>query len=289
MNRLVPSFALAAALVSSLLAAPAAWAASPTQYATGFTLLTGSPEAGGTGADGVLLVPGTVLPLGSDTRDSVRSSISLANETADLADKLRRTLRLERLEVEYRTSGALRLNEAWKLPPVAPGSSVVPRVTLLGFNDELATYRVVFADGDRTLADTSVSIPFGRRSVIGGLDGAEAPYLFLVVEPPPREEAAFEPDRITPPRKVEAAMPSYPEDARKDRVEGVVVIQTVIDDRGKVARTRLLHGVHPSLDQAAVDAIRTWRFEPALLDGEPVAVYYNLTINFRLDTEEKGS
>jgi protein TonB len=65
----------------------------------------------------------------------------------------------------------------------------------------------------------------------------------------------------------------------------VVVIQAVIDETGKVARTRLLHGVHPSLDQAAVEAIRTWRFEPALLDGEPVAVYYNLTINFRLDTE----
>ncbi len=36
------------------------------------------------------------------------------------------------------------------------------------------------------------------------------------------------------------------------------------------------------LDQAAVDAIKKWRFEPATLHGKPVAVYYNLTVNFRL-------
>jgi hypothetical protein len=128
-----------------------------------------------------------VLPLGADISDSVRSAIILANETADLTDKLRRTLRLERLDVEYRWRSLLKVDEAFTLPAVAPGSSVLPRVTLLGFNDELATYRVVFADGERTLADTSVSIPFGRRSVVGGLNGAEAPYVFLVVEPPPLE------------------------------------------------------------------------------------------------------
>jgi protein TonB len=81
--------------------------------------------------------------------------------------------------------------------------------------------------------------------------------------------------------------PSYPEDARKERIEGLVVIQARIDETGKVVRTRLLHGVDPALDQAAVDSIRAWRFEPALLDGKPVAVYYNLTVNFRLDKAEK--
>ena len=284
--RLLACSAVLAAVAALTLAAAPARAASPTEYATGFTLFTGSPEAGGAEADGVLLVPGTVLPLGADTRGSVQSSIALANDSADLADKLRRTLRLERLDVEYRWSGKLKVDEASLLPPVAPGSSVIPRVTLLGFNEELATYRVVFVDGERTLADTSVSIPFGRRSVVGGLNGPEAPYVFLVVEPPPREGKDFQPDRISPPRKVEMVQPSYPEDARKERIEGVVVVQTVIDETGRITRTRLLKGVHPSMDQAAVDAIRQWRFEPALLDGEPVAVYYNLTVNFRLDQEK---
>lgn len=286
MNRFVPAAALAAALALPLLAGEDARAASPTRHSTDFTLLIGSPEAGGAGTDGVLLVPGTVLPLGSDTADAVRSSLALASATTDLADKLRRTLRLERLEVEYRTSGVLTVDEGWDLPAVAPGSSVFPRVTLLGFNDELATYRVTFRDGERTLADTSVSIPFGRRSVVGGLNGDEAPYVFLVVEPPPVAGKDLQPDRITPPRRLEMVAPSYPEDVKKERIEGVVVVQTVIAKDGSIARTRILKGVHPSLDAAAVEAIRTWRFEPALLDGEPVAVYYNLTINFRLDTEK---
>jgi TonB family protein len=285
MNRFVPAAALAAALAVPLLAGGAARAASPAHHSTDFTLLTGSPEAGGAGADGVLLVPGTVLPLGSDTADAVRSSLALASATTDLADKLRRTLRLERLEVEYRTSRVLTVDEGWDLPAIAPGSSVIPSVTLLGFNDELATYRVTFRDGERTLADTSVSIPFGRRSVVGGLNGDEAPYVFLVVEPPPRDSPPGGDDRITPPRIVEKSFPSYPGDAKKERIEGVVVVQTVIAKDGSIARTRVLKGAHPSLDAAAVAAIRGWRFEPALLDGEPVAVHYNLTINFRLDQE----
>ena len=287
MNRL--ALVPAAALAAVAFVAPAGAAVSPATQPTAFTLLTGSPEPGAAASRGVLLVPGTVLPLGADAGDTVRSSISLANETAGLADKLRQTLRLDRVEFEYRTNDVLELDQARDLPPVRPGSRVAPRVTLIGYNEELATYRVVFAEGDRILADTSVSIPYGRRSVIGGLDGDEAPYLFLVVQPPSREADDLEADRITPPRAVAKVPPAYPEDARKERLEGVVVIQTVIGKDGAIERTRVLKGVHPSLDRAAVEAVRQWRFEPALLDGKAVAVHYNLTINYRLDTEKEDS
>ena len=78
--------------------------------------------------------------------------------------------------------------------------------------------------------------------------------------------------------------PRYTEIARRVRLEGRVVLQAVIDKRGEVTSVRVLAGLGLGLDQAAVEAIRSWRFDPALLaDGRPVAVYYTLTVNFRLE------
>lgn len=285
----VPVFAvlLVAAIVAPAAAHPSEEPALPTLL----TLLTGSPEAADGDADGVLLVPGTVIPVGSGIdawgESSVETALAQSEVITRLADKLRDTMRLASVEVQYRSDRSLRPGVEVKLSPVTRGSSVFPSVTLLGYNDDLATYRVTFRDDFRTLADTSVSIPFGHRSVVGGLDGDEAPYLFLVVEAPPSKNAtAQEIDRVTPPRAVEKAAPTYPEEARKIRLQGVVIVQVVIEKDGSVSRTRILKGLHPTLDEAAVEAIRQWRFEPALLDGEPVAVQYHLTINFRLDSEE---
>ena len=76
--------------------------------------------------------------------------------------------------------------------------------------------------------------------------------------------------------------PRYTELARKARVEGVVVIRAIIDERGNVTDVQLLRGQPMGLDQAAMDAVRTWRFQPATLHGQPVKVYFNLTVNFTL-------
>ncbi|HEX6199838.1 MAG TPA: hypothetical protein VF150_06195, partial [Thermoanaerobaculia bacterium] len=156
---------------------PAAASEAKPGLPTLFTLLTGSPEPGAEGADGVLLVPGTVIPVGSglDTWEgrSAETALAQSQVITGLADKLRETMRLASMEVQYRSDRSLRVDEAVELPTVTRGSTVLPTVTLLGYNDDLATYRVTFTDGYRTLADTSVSIPFGRRSVVGGLDGEE--------------------------------------------------------------------------------------------------------------------
>lgn len=80
--------------------------------------------------------------------------------------------------------------------------------------------------------------------------------------------------------------PVYPEDARKDRLEGKVIIKTVIDEQGRVQDPAVeTSSGHASLDQAALDAISTWTFKPATLHGKPVAVVYRLTINFKADEE----
>jgi protein TonB len=87
---------------------------------------------------------------------------------------------------------------------------------------------------------------------------------------------------IRPPTKVAHANPVYPEDAKAAGVEGMVVLETRIEKDGTVGEARVVQSV-PMLDQAAVDAVRQWRFEPTLLNGAPVPVVMTVTIAFRLD------
>ncbi|HEX2251845.1 MAG TPA: TonB family protein [Thermoanaerobaculia bacterium] len=87
---------------------------------------------------------------------------------------------------------------------------------------------------------------------------------------------------VKAPEKISAPQPSYTEIARKARVQGVVIVQAVIDKEGRVTDVKVLKALPMGLDKAAVDAIRNWKFKPATLNGKPVDVYYNLTVNFTL-------
>lgn len=101
-------------------------------------------------------------------------------------------------------------------------------------------------------------------------------------------EPVFVTGDIERPIKVFAPSPEYTEEARKNKVQGTVILQVVITKQGSVDNVKVLKQLGMGLDEAAVAAIETWRFEPATLDGEPVAVHYNLTVNFRLDPGDGG-
>jgi periplasmic protein TonB len=87
---------------------------------------------------------------------------------------------------------------------------------------------------------------------------------------------------VVPPVKVHAPQPVYTEMARKARVTGVVIVQAIIDKDGNVTNVKVLKGLPMGLDQSAANAVKSWRFQPATLGGKPVAVYYNLTVNFQI-------
>lgn len=77
--------------------------------------------------------------------------------------------------------------------------------------------------------------------------------------------------------------PKYTEIARRARISGIVIIEAVIDRQGNVTEARILKGLPMGLDQEALRAIKMWKFRPGTLNGQPVPVYYNLTVNFRLN------
>lgn len=87
------------------------------------------------------------------------------------------------------------------------------------------------------------------------------------------------------PKKLSTAPPHYTEEARTQKIQGVVILQVVIDELGDVVAMRVLKGLPGGLTESAMAAVKQWKFEPAMLDDEPVKVFYNLTVNFRLDNK----
>jgi len=83
------------------------------------------------------------------------------------------------------------------------------------------------------------------------------------------------------PRLLRQVRPIYPHDAFVKKVEGTVVIEIVIDEHGRVARTRIVRSV-PALDAAAVDAVLQWTFVPAQKRGRPVATIAVAPVSFRI-------
>jgi TonB family protein len=84
---------------------------------------------------------------------------------------------------------------------------------------------------------------------------------------------------IRVPRKIIDVKPVYPEDARAANVQGVVILQLRIATDGSVADARILRSI-PMLDEAALDAVRQWRYEPTDVDGDPVELVMHVTVNF---------
>jgi TonB family protein len=75
--------------------------------------------------------------------------------------------------------------------------------------------------------------------------------------------------------------PDYPEAARQAGVQGLVVLDAVVDESGVVTQTKIVSGA-PVLAAAAVDAVRWWRYDPYLVNGQAAVVETTITVNFQL-------
>ena len=86
----------------------------------------------------------------------------------------------------------------------------------------------------------------------------------------------------TPPKPLTPIIPNYPEVAQEAGIEGVVIVQIFVDEKGRVKETMILKGIpNTGLDEAAIAAIRKTRFEPAKQRKRPVGVWISIPVNFR--------
>jgi TonB family protein len=87
---------------------------------------------------------------------------------------------------------------------------------------------------------------------------------------------------VSAPKVISSPDPEYPEEARRQGIEGAVRLWLIVDDQGRPREIKVAKQVGYGFDQEAVRAVREWRFKPAMKDGKPVAVQINVEVNFRL-------
>jgi len=87
---------------------------------------------------------------------------------------------------------------------------------------------------------------------------------------------------VKAPQLINRVEPSYPEAARKARMEGVVILEAIITANGNVEEVKVLKSVNPLLDAAATRAVQQWKYRPATLNGRAVRVYLTVTVTFNL-------
>jgi TonB family protein len=87
---------------------------------------------------------------------------------------------------------------------------------------------------------------------------------------------------VSAPRAIYQPDPEYSEEARKSKYQGTVVLWMIVDRDGHPRDIKVARSVGMGLDEKAIEAVRTWKFEPARKNGQPVAVQINVEVSFRL-------
>jgi len=128
----------------------------------------------------------------------------------------------------------------------------------------------------------SAGIGSGAPS-IGVVEGPPSEGLWRTEPPPapPSQAPIHWHSGIRVPQKIVDVAPVYPRFARDARAQGIVIIEATIDARGNVVAARVTKSVN-LLDQAALDAVRQWKFSPTLLNGVPVPIIMTVTVRFIL-------
>lgn len=93
--------------------------------------------------------------------------------------------------------------------------------------------------------------------------------------------AAPSDDDYRPAQIVTSKRPQYPRKAARNRIQGTVVVRFEVDEEGKVKKARISRGIE-DLNEAALDAVRAWKFRPAIKAGRPVQVTLEAPVSFEL-------
>jgi len=181
-------------------------------------------------------------------------------------------------------------------PPAAAASSVasVPAPTSTFRNIQP---KMIIPSAVHTTQEAPATPVVTANGVVGGVPGGVAGGIpggvlsgllhsnggapVLAATPVPAPKRTHVPARIAEANLVYDVAPKYPPEAGRERIEGTVVLMAVIGRDGTVQDVRVQSGL-PVLAQAAIDAVKQWRYRPYLLNGEPVEIDSQITINFNL-------
>lgn len=176
--------------------------------------------------------------------------------------------------------------------------SSLPEASVMAV-EEPVDVRKIAAIKQETPRDFTLSAPHPATSVTGENSALEAPA--LAKEQPASVDAPLQnlpspampgaPDgplpvggEVQPARLIHAMLPSYPQIARANRVAGDVTLDALVDEAGSVKDVKILSGPL-LLREAAKEALRRWKYEPARLDGKPTAMHLTVTVKFQTNLD----
>jgi len=137
----------------------------------------------------------------------------------------------------------------------------------------------------------SPNIGVADVGVLGGTDDGGDPISNIIETPTvptiaapaaPAHRVVRVGGNVKPPRQLYAPQPEYPAFARRAGIQGTVVIDALIDEHGNVVQERVVSGPALLLAQA-VRAVATWKYEPTLLNGQPVSVEMHVEVQYTLN------
>lgn len=102
-------------------------------------------------------------------------------------------------------------------------------------------------------------------------------------EAPPAPKVVRVGGNLVAPKPIKKVSPEYPDLARTARLGAIIIMEAQVDTRGQVKTVNVLRG-HPLFDEAAVAAVKQWRYRPLLLNGEPTEFILTVTITFNLQS-----
>ncbi len=112
--------------------------------------------------------------------------------------------------------------------------------------------------------------------VVGGVVGG-------LPDTPPPQKVVRVGGLLTAPKLIRKVEPAFPPLAAQARLSGLVIVEALVDVRGQVQEVKVLRGA-PLFDEAAVAAVKQWRYQPLLLNGQPTAFILTVTLRFNLQT-----
>lgn len=267
------------ALLIALLVVPTA---EVPQASLNVMVLIGHPDEAAGSSAAVTIAPGTVLYAGPGAwAFAGENSAARAERYVTLAERLKEDYRLASISPEPAKSLRLEVDQTEVVPTVDAGPTV--EITPLAIEPHATTYRVRLKQGATLLAEPTVAVRRNGLAIVGTRDGKAAPYLFVVLE----DTADLAKRLVREPKKIYNVSPHYPPEAKEARVQGIVMIKCRIDVEGRMAHAEVVRGIQgelgTKLNEAALEAVRQWRYEPAVDEGgSPTEIEMTITINFKL-------
>ena len=177
-------------------------------------------------------------------------------------------------------------------PPAAAPIKIVKQVQTDIINGQLRTPTKI-PEKIQMIKEDEAPPPVMSAGVVGGVPGGIPGGQMggviggIISSTPVAVPKVATPQRVRVSQGVSAGLlvrrvnPTYPPLARQARIQGQVILRAVISKDGSIQNLRLISG-HPMLAPAAIEAVKQWKYKPYILNGEPVEVETQITVNFTL-------